>query len=132
MRLWDAHTGAALRVFQGHTDGVWSCTLTPDGTRVLSAGDDGTVRLWDAQTGHQIDWMIQMLPDRNHAVVTPDLRAFIEASEGAWRWFGWVGLNSDTGHLRWFPAESFGPLPEPKHLQRPPAQSSGASRRDLV
>ena len=38
---------------EGHTGRSTACALTPDGTRLASAGDDGTVRIWDPATGKQ-------------------------------------------------------------------------------
>ena len=35
----------------GHTDGVTAVAWSPDGTRLATASDDGTVRLWDPTTG---------------------------------------------------------------------------------
>lgn len=42
------------RVFVGHTASVLSADISADGTIVVSASQDATVRLWDASTGNQI------------------------------------------------------------------------------
>lgn len=41
----------APRFFEGHTDWVRSVDWSPDGERLVSGGDDETVRVWDANTG---------------------------------------------------------------------------------
>ncbi|MDF5752797.1 NB-ARC domain-containing protein [Spongiactinospora sp. TRM90649] len=49
---------------RGHTAGVWGCPIGPDGTWLVTGGDDGTLRIWDVATGKQ--------------------RALLRDSEGVW------------------------------------------------
>ena len=44
----------ALRTLEGHTGPVQSVAWAPDGTRLATAGADGTARLWDAATGERL------------------------------------------------------------------------------
>jgi WD40 repeat protein len=54
VRLWDLASGQELTGKAGHQGEVVFARPTADGKRVLTAGLDGTVRLWDSATGQPV------------------------------------------------------------------------------
>ena len=49
-----ASNGAPAREFKGSTDYVYRAATTPDGTIVVSGGEDGSVRVWNAADAKEI------------------------------------------------------------------------------
>jgi WD40 repeat protein/serine/threonine protein kinase/DNA-binding XRE family transcriptional regulator len=78
IRLWNMQTGAAIRTLSGHIDWLRRLDFSPDGTKLLSASTDSTVRIWDVATGIELlkiaepDWM-------QSAAFAPDGHTFITA-----------------------------------------------------
>lgn len=51
IRIWDAHTGAALMTLSGHTQFVNTVAFHPDNANQLASGSrDRTIKLWNLQT----------------------------------------------------------------------------------
>jgi WD40 repeat protein len=53
VRVYDVTSGRLLHTLEGHVR-VVSVAFNPDGGRLVSAGHDRIVRLWDTATGHEI------------------------------------------------------------------------------
>jgi len=53
VRMWDP-AGRQLAVMRGNEDELTTAIFTADGTQVLSSGQDGSLRLFDADTGAQL------------------------------------------------------------------------------
>lgn len=70
-RLWDTRVASrAVRTFHGHEGDVNSVKFFPDGNRFGTGSDDGTCRLFDIRTGHQLQVYPQQQGDNNAANVT--------------------------------------------------------------
>ena len=47
VNLWDADSGRLLASFAGHQEDVEAVAFFPGGTRLISAGEDQTIKVWD-------------------------------------------------------------------------------------
>jgi WD40 repeat protein len=55
-----AADGSVVSTLDGHESSVYDAMFSPDGSEIVTAGSDGTVRIWDTATGA----MLQVLPKR--------------------------------------------------------------------
>jgi eukaryotic-like serine/threonine-protein kinase len=53
--IFDMTNGNLLKAFDGHTELINQVSWSPDSRYLASASDDGTVRIWDAETGEAVD-----------------------------------------------------------------------------
>lgn len=54
VKIWNARTALPDRTLSGHTDGVTTCDVSPDGRYIASGSLDTTVRFWDFSNGECI------------------------------------------------------------------------------
>jgi WD40 repeat protein len=54
-RLWDVVQGTPVRKFEGHDGSVLQVAFTAGGNKMVTAGGDGTLRVWDAGSGKELD-----------------------------------------------------------------------------
>ncbi len=60
IRVFSAKDGSNPRTLRGHTKAITSLHIIAIGRQVLSAGKDGTIRLWDVSTGKEIrKWEVE-------------------------------------------------------------------------
>jgi WD40 repeat protein len=74
VRLYDVR-GQEMRRFSGHTATIKSIAFSADGKRLLTGGDDKTIRLWDVKTGREV----QRFTGRHGAGITA--LAFIRGAD---------------------------------------------------
>jgi WD40 repeat protein/serine/threonine protein kinase len=82
-RMWDAGSGELLFTMR-HGDTVYQAAFSPDEARIVTAGGDGTVRIWNAATGAPIreligpteskDWRYYSVGVMSHFVAAIDTR----------------------------------------------------------
>lgn len=80
--LFSLGVGAIPRALTGHTDYIFLLAFTPDGSRLISASADKTVRVWNLSSGQQEQ---QMQVGKDELIITIDpnhLRAAIFYPQG--------------------------------------------------
>ncbi len=97
----------------GHKGFVYSAAFSPDGTRVVTASDDGTARLWDVKTGAEIDKLLGHRVRVSAAAFSPDGARLVTASDDgtARLWDAKTGAEIDklVGHLGYVSFAAFSP-----------------------
>lgn len=103
LKLFDVASKNQVREFRafdakefpkGHTDGVFTAAMSPDGKAIFSAGSDGHIKVWNAEDGQVArqfadpevkgpgerahdDWI-------NHVRLTADGSKLVSVGEGGW------------------------------------------------
>ncbi len=72
IQQWDVKTGKIAGVSIRPEGIVWKALMSPDGTSILTLGEDGTGRLWDGQTGAPVGRPMHHEGTLNEAAFSPD------------------------------------------------------------
>ncbi|MEZ4646747.1 MAG: protein kinase [Chloroflexota bacterium] len=85
VRVWDAWSGEATGLWEGHEYGISAVAWSPGGEYVASCGGDARVLLWDVATGQ----IAQEWPFRETAVVSLDWHPYEP----------WLAMGDYDGHV---------------------------------
>ena len=69
-----------LRTLEGHAGWVNAVAVTPDGLRAVSASDDGSLKMWDLQSGRELRILEGHAGPVSAVAVTPYGRRAVSAS----------------------------------------------------
>jgi hypothetical protein len=100
-------------VLSGHGDAVVSAAYSPDSTRIVTASDDKTARIWDARTGAQLAVLSGHGARVNSAAYSPEGTHIVTASDDktARIWDARIPATI-AAQILWDAAAEADPLPE--------------------
>ncbi len=102
-----------LQTLTGHTDWVVSASYSPDGTKIVSASWDNTLKIWDANTGSCLQTLTGHTDDVSSASYSPDGTKIVSASGDntvkIWNANTGSCLRTLTGHTNYVNSASYSP-----------------------
>lgn len=120
--MWDAGTGSLeVGLFEGNGSGVNSLAFSPDGARVVSGFNDGTIHSWDAETGYMVaepferhtGWVVSVAFSPDGARVVSGSRVLSGSLDKVIRiWDAETGAmvaGPFEGHTNWVGSVAFSP-----------------------
>jgi len=93
IEIWDVKLGISKHL-EGHTATAYSLIFSPNGTRLASCSNDGTMRIWDSLTSNPHSFSTPHSPVRNRIAWSPDGEYI--ASNGS---FNSSGRDNNTIYL---------------------------------
>ena len=80
VKVWDFETGSLLHTMKGHSDKVYSCSISVDNRLVASASRDKTVKVWDADSGILLRTLKGHTSQVNSCAISADCRLIVSGS----------------------------------------------------
>lgn len=96
--LWDAVTGKALRLLDGHKDSVGGVAFSPDGSTLASCSEDATVILWSVAQGKRLRLLEGHSSSVKSVAFSPDGSTLASASADA-TIILWNAIQGERLHL---------------------------------
>ena len=81
INIWDIESGELVKTIKGHKDFIRDITLTPNGDKFITVGDDQTTRTWDLESGEQLQVWGGHTGAVNSVVLTPGGDKIVTASD---------------------------------------------------
>ena len=99
--VWDTATGTAFAMLDEHPDAIKALALSPDNTKLATAGGDWIVRVWDVGTGKYINSLTGHSGAVNAVAFSPDGKILASAGTTLRLWDAETGelLNADNEDL---------------------------------
>lgn len=99
--VWDTATGTAFAMLDEHPDAIKAIALSPDSTKLATAGGDWIVRLWEVRTGKYINSLRGHTGAVNAVSFSPDGKILASAGTTLRLWDAETGelLNADNEDL---------------------------------
>jgi len=103
VQMWDAVNVRLIRSIQGHADWVLCVAYSPDGKEFVTGSRDGSVYVWDAESGTRLRVLRDPeLDPVNSVVYSPDGRYVMAATQSrhilSWQKTGGKLFNFYAGH----------------------------------
>ena len=102
-----------IATIEGHAGPVYACAFSPDGKRIISAGDDGTIKVWDAETCKELAALKGHERAVSSCAFSPDAGVFLSAGKDEILRLWNAASGKELALLRGFTSEltdcAFGP-----------------------